>query len=462
MSIVLPVTGAPNWDAPLDTALLNLQTQAQAAQTTANSAVTTSSTKVPKDALVYNVKDHGAVGNGSTDDTAAIQATINLVGSSGGIVFFPSGTYSIGTSLTIASNIIIQGSGSGTSFIKQNSTSSDVFVGTDIASLIIESIRLNGPASGSGNGVHLTTSVSTATPYITMRDVVVSAMGGDGINISLPLTCRFDRVVVFNCGGYGINLFGSTVPGSSGITLTSCYTSGCTTGGFRLFKIGYATLIGCEALTTPVGYLINVCDSVTLQSCGAQSCVTGIKINAGVGNSVYNYFCYDNQGVGLYVTGPSLMAGIYQALEISPHSGATHFIQVDAGSYATVCGMTFVTANLFTGTTQILDDGTTGAMTINGTTLVNNNLKINTVGNGLFVKEGTNAKMGTATLVAGTVTVSTTAVTANSRIMLTGQNASGTAGSLGISARTSGTSFTILSTSSTDTRLVAWFIIEPA
>jgi hypothetical protein len=124
--------------------------------------------------------------------------------------------------------------------------------------------------------------------------------------------------------------------------------------------------------------------------------------------------------------------------------------------------MNFVTANLFTGTTQILDDGTTGAATINGTALINNNLKINTVGNGLFVKEGTNAKMGVATLVAGTVVVSTTAVTANSRIMLTGQNTSGTPGSLGVSARTAGTSFTVLSTSGTDTRQVAWFIIEPA
>jgi len=80
---------------------------------------------------------------------------------------------------------------------------------------------------------------------------------------------------------------------------------------------------------------------------------------------------------------------------------------------------------------------------------------------GLRVKEGTNRQMGTATLAAGTVTVSTTAVTANSRIQLTAQNTGGTPGALRVSARTAGTSFTITSTSNTDTSLVAWLLIEP-
>lgn len=72
------------------------------------------------------------------------------------------------------------------------------------------------------------------------------------------------------------------------------------------------------------------------------------------------------------------------------------------------------------------------------------------------------AKMGVATLVAGTVTVATEAVTAISRIMLTGQNSSGTAGELTVSARVAGTSFDITSTDAGDTRDVAWIIFEPA
>lgn len=91
-------------------------------------------------------------------------------------------------------------------------------------------------------------------------------------------------------------------------------------------------------------------------------------------------------------------------------------------------------------------------------------LTVETAGKGLKVKEGTNARMGVATLVAGTVTVNTTAVSATSRIFLTGQNTAGVAlhGELTVSARVAGTSFTILSVNGGDVRQVAWLIVDPA
>jgi hypothetical protein len=89
-------------------------------------------------------------------------------------------------------------------------------------------------------------------------------------------------------------------------------------------------------------------------------------------------------------------------------------------------------------------------------------LIINTVGRGLQIKEGSNAKMGTATLVAGTVTVSTTAVTATSRIFLTSQADGGTVGFQRVSARTAATSFVITSSNAADTSTIAWFIVEPS
>lgn len=87
-----------------------------------------------------------------------------------------------------------------------------------------------------------------------------------------------------------------------------------------------------------------------------------------------------------------------------------------------------------------------------------------TVGKGFRVKEGTNAKMGTATLASGTVTVSTTAVTASSRIFLTVQSLGTitTPTAVAVTARTAGTSFTITSASATDTSVVAWMIVEPS
>lgn len=77
------------------------------------------------------------------------------------------------------------------------------------------------------------------------------------------------------------------------------------------------------------------------------------------------------------------------------------------------------------------------------------------------IAEGSNAAMGTALLVGGSKVVANTRVTANSRIFLTSQVDGGTPGWLRISARTAGTSFTITSSSGTDTSTVAYEIVEP-
>lgn len=95
---------------------------------------------------------------------------------------------------------------------------------------------------------------------------------------------------------------------------------------------------------------------------------------------------------------------------------------------------------------------------------ITGNLSLGTAGNKLLIKEGTNASMGVATLVLGTVVVNTTVVTATSRIQLTAQSL-GTVtvpSALAVSARTAGTSFTILASQLTDTSVVAWQITEPA
>lgn len=89
-------------------------------------------------------------------------------------------------------------------------------------------------------------------------------------------------------------------------------------------------------------------------------------------------------------------------------------------------------------------------------------VRLGTAGGGLAITEGTNARLGVATLVAGTVTVANTSVTANSRVFLTAQTTGAAPGALRISARVAATSFTITSTSATDTSSVAWLLVEPA
>lgn len=77
-----------------------------------------------------------------------------------------------------------------------------------------------------------------------------------------------------------------------------------------------------------------------------------------------------------------------------------------------------------------------------------------------IVEDGLGSEtMGYATLAGGSVLVSTTEVTANSRIFVFPQST--LAGTLYISARVAGTSFTISSTNGADTPSVAWVILEP-
>ena len=86
---------------------------------------------------------------------------------------------------------------------------------------------------------------------------------------------------------------------------------------------------------------------------------------------------------------------------------------------------------------------------------------IGDIGKKQCIQEGTNAAMGVSTLVAGTVTVSNTLVTANSRIFITAQADGGTPGSLRVSSRSVGTNFIITSSEGADTSIVAWEIKEP-
>jgi hypothetical protein len=79
----------------------------------------------------------------------------------------------------------------------------------------------------------------------------------------------------------------------------------------------------------------------------------------------------------------------------------------------------------------------------------------------ISIADGSNKRMGLATLVGGTVTVSNTSVTTNTRIFTSRQTAGGTLGHLSIGTVVASTSFVINSSSATDTSVIAWLLIEP-
>ena len=65
-------------------------------------------------AETISVKDFGATGDGTTDDTTAIQNAINaVIAQGGGTLFFPAGTYLINATLTVPGAVILKGAGPG-------------------------------------------------------------------------------------------------------------------------------------------------------------------------------------------------------------------------------------------------------------------------------------------------------------------------------------------------------------
>lgn len=78
----------------------------------------------------FDAKWFGAVGNGTADDTAAIQAVLDVVNAAnGGAIFLPAGTYKVTAALNITGidNLLFYGAGDDASIIRSTSATADVF-----------------------------------------------------------------------------------------------------------------------------------------------------------------------------------------------------------------------------------------------------------------------------------------------------------------------------------------------
>ncbi len=95
----------------VDTGVVHLAS----AETITGAKTFNAGTLLDKGNQVFNVKAYGAVGDGTTDDTAAIQAAITAM--TGGTLFFPAGTYKTTTPLNLKSNTKMSGVGQGQSII---------------------------------------------------------------------------------------------------------------------------------------------------------------------------------------------------------------------------------------------------------------------------------------------------------------------------------------------------------
>lgn len=169
---------------------------------------------------VMNVKEFGAVGDGVTDDTAAIQDALAATDpDGGGVVYFPPGIYIISQTLKIPNKTTVYGAG------RQNTS----VIRANLAGLLMLESKSNDTASD--------------THYIVIRDLMVDGndLASIGMTIGNDSALSFyntiERVDVVNCDNgilmnYAINssIVDCHLHGRDVVETTGLYTSALTQG----------------------------------------------------------------------------------------------------------------------------------------------------------------------------------------------------------------------------------------
>jgi hypothetical protein len=217
--------------------------------------------------VFYNVKGYGAKGDGSTDDTAAIQAAITAAESAGsGVVFLPPGGYKISSTLVISDKAV--------SIIGAQSLgiwNGVVIAPTDMSFDAIEvnavnfacilanfQIKTLSQTSSGGRGIFLNN-----VQNCKMRDLVIAGLwdgiyvtGGEVVGENIDIT----PADVAGTGRYGV-----WVSGLSG------NANSCNLRHVGVSQIGSTNVNTVDGFVLADGY-----NSLELDSCGALSCWRGL------------------------------------------------------------------------------------------------------------------------------------------------------------------------------------------
>jgi hypothetical protein len=137
---------------------------------------------------VVEATDFGAIGDGTTDDTAALTAAIAALTATGGTVLIPSGTFKITSPLALRGRT--------------------TFTGAGMYATVIKAVGCHGLTFDGGNGTP--TTILHASYYTTVRDLAVQGdftAGKNGVNIERASEWSFERVRICDFAAIGMRLF---------------------------------------------------------------------------------------------------------------------------------------------------------------------------------------------------------------------------------------------------------------
>ena len=165
-----------------------------------------------------NVKDYGAKGDGSTDDTASIQNAVNAMVTANSHLYFPAGNYKITSAITIGfgTGFIIEGTSMGSTFITQYTDNTPIFnfTASETHGFLIKNFDFE------YKNYQPVTNTNSVAIYFSAS---VSNDGSGFYNFTID-SCTF------NSGYYGIKQI-STSSGSYNVPLWGIWISHCVFGG---------------------------------------------------------------------------------------------------------------------------------------------------------------------------------------------------------------------------------------
>lgn len=258
------------------------------------------------DARVYddvqNVRNYGAVGNGVTDDTAAINAAITALSTNGGEVYFPPGNYLISSTLTITTNgVTLRGSNplgywngvttiyqGGSVIVKKSTMTTEAIQGNDSLNLTIKDIAIVGQVGNGGDGIYIPSGQRTS-----LINVSVARCGGTGIRIGPKV-----GAALTNANGWQLHNVTSMFNGANGLYLHDAVNSsapncnGGTAAGLILKgNTGSGLLIESSMFNDITGLWAesNTSFGVSLVGFAAQGIYTNISVSDVENNTAGNW-----------------------------------------------------------------------------------------------------------------------------------------------------------------------------
>lgn len=300
-------------------------------------------------ALPVNVKSYGATGNGTTDDTTAIQTAISASG--GRALYFPPGVYIAG-SLNLVSNITLFGDGVGSVLKLKAATTYSSLVLDTVDSVTITNLKIDGNMANQsvvkygivtiaatkiiidkvwitgtyGHGIYIvgasskvsvtnskfwsigTDATSRAvfaldSTYVTVENNNIESILGFGLTLqntpysvlsgnTIGSITNYDGIIVYNCTSVVVSGNSINTTGDSGIVLElSTY---CTVTGNNIKGVTYVGIyLAGSSYNNITGNLIKDASQAT------HNTYSDIKIQiSGATNSTYNTIT----GNSLYAT----------------------------------------------------------------------------------------------------------------------------------------------------------------